>query len=88
MAIYYNTLEGNMQYGDDPYCFIPSTYVYIHYIQWMVEYHNAIIPDGMDVQCGCQVLWEQLSNRTLRSIRHYEHHRVTTVSQLFPSNSK
>ena len=21
MAIYCNTLEGNMQYGDDPYCF-------------------------------------------------------------------
>ena len=25
MAIYCNTLEGNMQYGDDPYCFTPST---------------------------------------------------------------
>ena len=25
MAIYWNTLEGNMQYGDDPYCFTPST---------------------------------------------------------------
>ena len=24
MAIYCNTLEGNMQYGDDPYCFTPS----------------------------------------------------------------
>ena len=23
MAIYYDTLEGNMQYGDDPYCFTP-----------------------------------------------------------------
>ena len=27
MAIYCNTLEGNMQYGDDPYCFTPSSYV-------------------------------------------------------------
>ena len=27
MAIYCNTLEGNMQYSDDPYCFIPSTYL-------------------------------------------------------------
>ena len=25
MAIYCNTLEGNMQYSDDPYCFTPST---------------------------------------------------------------
>ena len=25
MAIYCNTLEGNMQYGDDPYCFTPTT---------------------------------------------------------------
>ena len=25
MAIYCNTLEGNMQYGDDPYCFTPRT---------------------------------------------------------------
>ena len=24
MAIYCNTLEGNMQYGDDPYCFTPT----------------------------------------------------------------
>ena len=26
MAIYCNTLEGNMQYSDDPYCFTPSYY--------------------------------------------------------------
>ena len=26
MAIYCNTLEGNMQYGDDPYCFTPNQY--------------------------------------------------------------
>ena len=26
MAIYCNTLEGNMQYGDDPYCFTPISY--------------------------------------------------------------
>ena len=26
MAIYCNTLEGNMQYGDDPYCFTPNNY--------------------------------------------------------------
>ena len=26
MAVYCNTLEGNMQYGDDPYCFTPNTY--------------------------------------------------------------
>ena len=26
MAIYCNTLEGNMQYGDDPYCFTPRAY--------------------------------------------------------------
>ena len=25
MAMYSNTLEGNMQYGNDPYCFTPST---------------------------------------------------------------
>ena len=24
MAIYCNTLEGNMQYSDDPYCFTPN----------------------------------------------------------------
>ena len=24
MAIYCNTLEGNMQYSDDPYCFTPK----------------------------------------------------------------
>ena len=29
MAIYCNTLEGNMQYGDDPYCFTPKLYVII-----------------------------------------------------------
>ena len=29
MAICCNTLEGNMQYGDDPYCFTPSTYVHL-----------------------------------------------------------
>ena len=27
MAIYCNTLEGNMQYGDDPYCFTPNSYI-------------------------------------------------------------
>ena len=26
MAIYCNTLEGNMQYSDDPYCFTPNIY--------------------------------------------------------------
>ena len=26
MAIYCNTLEGNTQYGDDPYCFTPNRY--------------------------------------------------------------
>ena len=30
MAIYCNTLEGNMQYSDDPYCFTPSMYTHIH----------------------------------------------------------
>ena len=27
MAIYCNTLEGNMQYSDDPYCFTPNVYL-------------------------------------------------------------
>ena len=27
MAIYCNTLEGNMQYNDDPYCFTPTVWV-------------------------------------------------------------
>ena len=26
-AIYCNTLEGNMQYGDDPYCFTPNSHL-------------------------------------------------------------
>ena len=30
MAIYCNTLKGNMQYGIDPYCYIPNTYVHQH----------------------------------------------------------
>ena len=29
MAIYCNTLEGNMQYGDDPYCFTPNVRMYV-----------------------------------------------------------
>ena len=29
MAIYCNTLEGNMQYGDDPYCFTPNTHTHM-----------------------------------------------------------
>ena len=32
MAIYCNTLEGNMQYGDDPYCFTPSAYLIFIFI--------------------------------------------------------
>ena len=32
MAIYCNTLEGNMQYGDDPYCFTPNTLCVFMYV--------------------------------------------------------
>ena len=28
IVIYCNTLEGNMQYGDQSYCFTPNGYVY------------------------------------------------------------
>ena len=28
MTIYCNTLEGNMQYGGDPYCFIPNAHIH------------------------------------------------------------
>ena len=40
MAIYCNTLEGNMQYGDDPYCFTPNTYIHINtyiYIKYICK---------------------------------------------------
>ena len=36
MALYCNTLEGNMQYGDDPYCFTPSTQ-HIHVIYFLKQ---------------------------------------------------
>ena len=42
----------------------------------------------MDIQCGCQVFREQLSNSTLWSICYYKHHWITAISQLLPSNNK
>ena len=36
MEIYCNTLEGNMQYGDDPYYFTPNTIVYLLLVVWVV----------------------------------------------------
>ena len=34
MAIYCNTLEGNMQYGDDPYCFTPNRNIINHWLPY------------------------------------------------------
>ena len=43
MAIYCNTLEHNTQYGIDPYCFTPTTYVSIAsytYTEYIYEIMN------------------------------------------------
>ena len=42
MAIYCNTLEGNMQYSNDPYCFTPS----IRYRYMMVTLNTTLVIIG------------------------------------------
>ena len=40
MAIYCNTLEGNMQYGVDPYCFTPRAYAALEDLITGTECHQ------------------------------------------------
>ena len=46
MAIYCNTLEGNMQYGNDPYCFTPNTYPKLSV--GTLEHTTAVGSDAID----------------------------------------
>ena len=48
MAIYCNTLEGNMQYGDDPYCFTPTSYPSIPEI-------NITLQGVTNLLCNCNL---------------------------------
>ena len=41
MAIYCNTLKHNTQYGIDPYCFTPSTYIHT-YVHGMLLHRNSV----------------------------------------------
>ena len=52
MAIYCNTLEGNMQYGDDPYCFTPNTkYTLIRFFEkWYPLLLASLISEALDSQ--------------------------------------
>ena len=43
MAIYCNTLEGNMQYSDHPYCFTPRTYMYSTGLQLSYCNYNLVL---------------------------------------------
>ena len=50
MAIYCNTLEGNMQYGDDPYCFTPNIkYTLIRFFEkWYLLLLASLISEVLD----------------------------------------
>ena len=54
MAIYCNTLEGNMQYVNDPYCFTPSMYARI--VSKSQEHVNYLGPGIKSIWlCHCRV---------------------------------
>ena len=49
MTIYCNTLEGNMQYSNDPYCFTPSCHTCFvsHNLIFIMYLTHAILVDCM-----------------------------------------